>query len=229
VQITGARVLVAGASGGLGGALARTLAEHGARLVVSGRDPVRLAAVAADTGGQAVAMDLADATAPEQLVAEAAARLGGLDVVACCTGVVAFGPVATLDDIVLRRLFELNTLLPIRLTRAALDALAPGGAVVNLSAVVADHPTAGMAAYSATKGALTAFDAAAAREARRAGLRVLDVRPPHTETGLAARPLAGEAPRLGRGRDPREIAEAILAALRSDATEVPLPPRRPGA
>ncbi len=222
VEISGARVLVAGASGGLGGAIARELAGRGARLVVSGRDPGRLAAVAAATGGAPLARDLTEPTGPEQLVGEAADLLGGLDAVVCASGVVAFGAVAELDDRVLTQLFTVNTLAPIRLSRAALRALGDGGAIVNVSAIVADMPTAGMAAYSASKAALTAFDTALRREARRAGVRVLDVRPPHTETGLTGRPLAGEAPRLAAGRDPADIARRIVDALASDAAEADL-------
>lgn len=222
MEITGARVLVAGASGGLGGAIARELATRGARLAVSGRDPGRLAAIARATGGTPLARDLTEPTGPEQLVGEAADALGGLDAVVCAAGVVAFGPVTELDDRILTRLFTINTLAPIRLSRAALGALGAGGAIVNVSAIVAEMPTAGMAAYSASKAALTAFDTALRREARRAGVRVLDVRPPHTETGLATRPIAGEPPRLAAGRDPQDVARRIVDALAGDAAEADL-------
>ncbi|MFN8122321.1 MAG: SDR family oxidoreductase [Thermoleophilia bacterium] len=222
MEISGARVLVAGASGGLGGAIARELAARGARLAVSGRDPERLAGIASATGGVALVRDLTEPTGPEQLVGESAHLLGGLDAVVCAAGVVAFGPVAELDDRVLTQLFTVNALAPIRLSRAALGALGGGGAIVNVSAIVAEMPTAGMAAYSASKAALTAFDAALRREARRAGVRVLDVRPPHTETGLAQRPLAREGPRLAAGRDPGDVARRIVDALAADAAEADL-------
>jgi len=224
VEIRDARVLVAGATGGLGGAIARVLHAEGARLAVSGRDPARLAAVAAQTGAAPLPADLTDPVAPEMLVGAAADALGGLDAVVCAIGVVAFGPVTELDDAVLRTLFTVNALAPMRLTRAALGRLERGGVVVNLSAITADLPTAGMAAYSASKGALTAFDAAAHREARRGGRRVLDVRPPHTETGLAERPIAGSPPRLSRGLEPEEVARAVVRAMREDRDEVDFGP-----
>jgi len=79
----------------------------------------------------------------------------------------------------------------------------------------------GMAAYSASKAALAAFDQAAARELRRAGIRLIDARPPHTETGLAQRPVYGTAPRLPTGLDPDAVAARILAAIRDDETDLP--------
>ena len=70
-----------------------------------------------------------------------------------------------------------------------------------------------MATYAATKAALTAADVALARELRRIGIRVLDVRPPHTETGLAERPLHGTAPGLPAGLEPAAVARAIADAI----------------
>ena len=70
-----------------------------------------------------------------------------------------------------------------------------------------------MAAYSATKAALTAADTALARELRRVGVRVIDARPPHTETGLTDRAIAGVAPRLAPGLDPATVARGILDAM----------------
>lgn len=208
------RVLVAGATGALGGLVARELASRGAALAVSGRDAAALARVADATGAAvATVTDLTGEGEPERLVGEAHAALGGLDAVVCAIGVVAFGPAREADDATLRALLEVNLLAPARLLRAAAGRLARGGAVVNLSAIVAEMPTAGMAAYSASKAALTAFDRAAGRELRRDGLRVVDVRPPHLATGLEGRPIAGTAPRLAAGRDPagwaRRIADAV--------------------
>jgi hypothetical protein len=68
---------------------------------------------------------------------------------------------------------------------------------------------------------LTAFDAAAGRELRRAGIRLLDARPPHTETGLAERPIAGRAPRLPPGLDPDTVAARVIAALLDDERDLP--------
>lgn len=215
--IDGARGLVTGATGALGGLLARGLAARGARLALSGRDGNRLGALARELGAQAVPADLRDPGAPDAVVARAAERLGGFDVVLQAAGVVAFGPLAELADETLAELVEVNLLAPARLARAAIPRMAEGGVIVQISAIVADMPTAGMAAYSASKAGLSALDRALARELRPRGLRVLDVRPPHLDTGLERRPIAGTAPAMRAGRDPGEVVERIIAAIGDDA------------
>jgi len=217
MSVDGAAALVAGASGAFGGAIARELAARGARLALSGRDEPRLARLAEELG--AVGWTLADLTVegePERIVEASADALDGLDVVVCAIGVVAFGPARETDDDTLRALFEVNALAPARLTRAAAQRMGRGGVIANVSAIVAELPTAGMAAYSASKAALTAFDRAVGRELRREGIRVIDVRPPHMATGLEGRPIAGAAPRLPEGRDPAEWARRVADAIEDD-------------
>ena len=87
------------------------------------------------------------------------------------------------------------------------------GFVLHVSAVVAERPLPGMAAYSASKAALSAVATALRTELRRSRVDVYDVRPPHTETGLADRPLSGEAPGLPTGLDPADVARRIVDAL----------------
>ena len=208
------RALVTGATGAGGGAVARELASRGARLALHGRDADRLAEIAAELGAaSATAADLTAEGAPDRVVAESADALGGLDVAVCAVGVVAFGPVREVDDATLDALVRVNLLAPLRLTRALAGRMERGATIVNISAIVAEMPTAGMAAYSASKAALTAFDRAGGRELRREGIRVVDVRPPHLDTGLETRPIAGEAPRLPRGQDAAEWARRVVDAV----------------
>lgn len=218
-------VIVVGATGGLGRPIARALAAAGARLTLVGRDEGRLR----DTGihGHYVAMDVRLAASPTRIVDEAVGAYGGIDGIVYAAGAVAFGAVDELPDEVMIDLFTLNTLAPIRLLRAALPALRASGAaghepfVAHISAVVAEQPQAGMAAYSAAKAALAAYDAAAMRELRRGGIRLVDMRPPHTETGLADRPLAGVAPKLPQGLAPQAVADRIVAAIVDGDKDLP--------
>jgi short-subunit dehydrogenase len=217
MELDKGRWLVAGATGALGGLLARELADAGARVCVAGRDPEGLAAVAAQLNAPSVALDYAEPGTVPACVAGAMDALGGLDGLVVATGAVAFGDAGSLPRAALDELFTANAVGPIALIEAAVEHVS---AVVALSAVVADFPTAGMAAYSASKAALSAHLAALRRERRRAGLHVLDVRPQHLDTGFESRPIAGTAPKLPAPAAAADVAQAIVAALRDDRREL---------
>jgi cyclic-di-GMP-binding biofilm dispersal mediator protein len=216
----GAVVAVVGASGGLGAPIARALAQRGAHLVLAGPHIDRLAALEI-TGAVAVEIDLRDTGAGDRLAATALQRHGRLDGVVNAAGIVAFGSLTDTDDVVVEELFLTNVVGPLWLLRRLVPLLADSkGFVVNISAVVAEQPQANMAVYSATKAALTAADRALARELRRSGIHVCDARPPHTETGLASRPLAGQPPRLPAGLHPDPVAARIVTATEQGESEL---------
>jgi cyclic-di-GMP-binding biofilm dispersal mediator protein len=218
-SLAGRSVLVTGATGGLGSAIAADLAGRGAQLTLVARDPERLAALGVP--GHKVALDLRDPQACGSAVAAAYEHAGRLDVVVNAVGVVAFGMVAQLSSDVMEELFMTNTFVPIMLSQAALESMAEGGVIVNISGVIAEQGLAGMAAYGASKAAVRSFDEALAREARRRKIRVIDARPPHTETGLATRPIAGQAPKMPVGLDPAAVATIICDAIAGDAVDLP--------
>nr|MDP9166840.1 SDR family oxidoreductase [Actinomycetota bacterium] len=159
--------------------------------------------------------------APRSVVAAAADRHGRLDGLVIAAGVVAFGPVTDVDDDTVDDLVLVDFLAPLRLVRAALPVLEAGGVILGISAVVAEKPMANMAAYSAVKAATAALFTAVRTEARRRKIRVVDVRPPHTETGLAGRAIAGDPPKLPTGLDPDAVAARIVEALVGAETDVP--------
>ena len=219
-NLDGAVVAVVGANGGLGAPIARLLAERGARLVLATRRPERLAALDIE-GASIVALDVRDVGAGDALVAAAHDTFGRLDGVVNAAGVVAFGLLTDTDDVVLEELFLTNVLGPLWLMKRVVPALAATrGFFVNISAVVADMPMPGMVAYSASKAALTGADRALVRELRRVSVRLCDARPPHTETGLANRPLSGVSPALPHGLSPERVAARIVAAIEADETDV---------
>ena len=219
-SLDGASIVVAGASGGIGRLVAKQLAESGARLTLAARDLGALQSLELDA--TLLSADLRDATAGRAIVDAALAANGRLDGLVNAAGVVAFGALADTDDAVIEELFLTNVLGPLFLLRRVVPALADRrGFVAQVSAVVAEQPLAGMVAYAASKAALTAADRALTRELRGAGVTVLDARPPHTETGLANRPIAGTAPRLREGLQPDAVARRIVAAIRAGEREVP--------
>ena len=219
-SLDGASVVVVGASGGLGRHIARQLADCGALLTLAARDRAALESLGLDA--PVVTADIRDAEAGAVIVAAALSARGRIDGVVNAAGVVAFGSLADTGDDVIEELFLTNVLGPLWLMRAAIPALTESrGFIANISAVVAEQPMPGMAAYAASKAALTAADRALTRELRAAGITVTDARPPHTETGLADRPIAGTAPKLREGLQPEAVASRIIAAIRAGEREIP--------
>lgn len=221
-ELSGSHVLVVGATGVLGAELSRQLAAQGATLTLSGRSGEKLATLAAELGDAVVgtvAADLGRPSGPADIAAEVYGR--ELDGVVFAAGVVAFGQALEVDDDTLDELVLVNLLGWMRLMREVGPRLGRNSFVAQISAVVAESPTAGMAAYSATKAGLSAYGKALTLELRRQGVRVLDARPPHTETGLATRPIAGEAPKLQQGKDPVAVAGRIVTAIREGERDLP--------
>jgi cyclic-di-GMP-binding biofilm dispersal mediator protein len=117
-SLSGLSVLLAGASGGLGQALAAELERRGATLTLVARDADRLAALAA--AGRRASLDLRTPDACAAAVDAAVEHAGRLDVVVNAVGVVAFGTVAELSCDTMEELFLTNTFVPIMLATAAL-------------------------------------------------------------------------------------------------------------
>ena len=217
--MNGRSVLVAGATGGLGSAIAANLAQRGATLTLVARNPERLASLAVH--GHRVSLDLRDPRSCQAAVSAAIEHAGGIDVVVNAVGIVAFGEVDELTFDTLEDLFMTNTFVPIVLAQAALRTMCEGGVIVNISGVIAEQNLPGMAAYGASKAAVRSFDEAIAREARRRKIRVIDARPPHTEAGLARHPIEGQAPKMPVGLDPTMVAATICDAIAGDVVDLP--------
>ena len=220
MDIQDSRALVVGASGALGGAIARALHAEGARVVAAGRDEARTTEVARDLGTAPLTLDVVDVDACAATVATAVDQLGGLDLLVVTVGVAGFGPAAELDEAVAEELFAVDVLGPIALVRSAVPHLREsGGTAAVISAVLADLPTSGMADYSAAKSALSTWLTVLRREERRS-MKVFDIRPPHLDTGLETRALAGEPPRLPAGRPAGEVVDLVIQGLREDKQEL---------
>lgn len=221
VELDGSRVLVLGGSGVLGGKIAAELVERGSSVVLAGRDRARLAERARDVGGApTIVFDMRRPADGKRVVHEAIGFYAGLDGIVNAAGVVAFGPLVELSDATLEELVIVDLMAPLRIFREALPNIG-GGFVVNLTGTVVEAPVAGLVAYSAVKSALSAATKALAREMRRSGVHFLDARPPHTETGLAGRAIAGSAPRMPDGLDPENVARIVVEGLAAGERELP--------
>lgn len=221
-DISGTRTLVLGGTGVLGGCIAGELRNRGGLVMLAGRDRARLQERSGELGSDvpSVEFDLRQPTHADHVVDTAINGLGGLDGVVNAAGVVAFGPLEELVDAALDELVATDLVGPLRVIRTAIPHL-EGGFVVNITGLVADQPVAGLAAYSAVKAGLSAASEALGRELRRRGIQVLDARPPHTETGLADRPIWGTAPTMPSGLDPALVARVIVDGIANGSRELP--------
>src|SRR5262245_60296388 len=150
---SGRRVLITGASSGIGQALARGAARRGARLGLAARSADRLEALARELGPGAEAV-VADVTVPadrQRLIDRAVERLGGLDVLINNAGVGSFGHFADSSEEVLRRVMEVNFFAPVELIRLALPVLAKGTepAIVNVASKCGRRGLPAWSEYSA--------------------------------------------------------------------------------
>ncbi|MET9853124.1 SDR family oxidoreductase [Streptomyces sp. NPDC006450] len=217
--MSGSRVLVAGASGVLGGLAARELHLRGAVVALAGRDTDRLADVSVGLGGAPVrGLDAYDVEDCAALAAWAGRELGGLDGVLVTVGVAGFGRVEEVSDAVVEHLFAVNMLCPAAVLRGAIPRVTDGGFLAAVTGAVVDRPMLGTADYAAAKTALSCWLGVLAREGRARRLRVFDFRLPHLETGFSDRPVAGRAPALPKGGDPAVAVHALVDQLEGPAS-----------
>lgn len=213
MDITGKVALVAGGTGGIGLLVVEELRRRGA-----------VVATAARTRGDSVdhiATDLRLPEAAAEVINHVISTRGRLDVVVNAIGVVAFGDATSTTSDTVEEVFLTNTFAHIFLCAAALPKMTRGGVIVGISGVVAEQNLPGMAVYGASKAAMRSFNEGFAREARRLGVRVVDARPPHTETGLATRAVAGTAPKFPEGLNPSLVAKRLVDAITSGETDLP--------
>jgi cyclic-di-GMP-binding biofilm dispersal mediator protein len=205
--------LVAGGTGGLGALIATELRARGCIVTTVSRAPSSDAAH--------ISADLRSPEAISAVMNSIVERHGALDIVVNAMGVVAFGTVDATSIDTIEELFLTNTFAHIFLMKEALKCARQGSVLVGISGVIAEQNLPGMATYGASKAAVRSFNEALTREARRSGIRVIDARPPHTETGLSSRAIAGDPPKFPVGLDPTKVAQRIVRAIADGETDLP--------
>jgi NAD(P)-dependent dehydrogenase (short-subunit alcohol dehydrogenase family) len=223
-ELNGKNVLVIGASGALGAEFVRQLSGAGASVIGTSSSAETASKIPGEATGRFV-LDLTNQHSISGFVAHLVDSGVTLDGLVLASGLVAFGPIAETPAEVLSRLMQVNFLgqaQAVKELQVLLEA-SPSDQpfVVSISGVIAESPMAGLAAYSASKTALLGYATAAARELRRAGIRWIDARPGHTETGLAGRAIFGTAPTFGAGLVPERVVERIVAAIMNDEKDLP--------
>jgi NAD(P)-dependent dehydrogenase (short-subunit alcohol dehydrogenase family) len=184
-ELAGRRILVAGASGGIGLAVARRLAAAGARLVLVARSPAPLDAAARETGGTGVPGDVADGAFVDSLRSRVAEE-GSLDGLVHAAGAFDLAPIASTSPDMFRRMVDGNLTGPFLLIRAFLPAMleAGHGHIVTIGSVAGRVAFPGNGAYSASKFGVRGLHAVLDQELRGTGVRCTLVEPGATDTRI---------------------------------------------
>lgn len=223
------RVLITGASSGIGAALARELARDKARLVLNGRRVEKLQKLADDVrvaGGQAVLApgDITEKTVRQAAIQAASEQFGGLDVLVNNAGVSAWGVFHEAREERLRQILEINFFATTELTRESLPMLARGRSplVVNIGSILGHRGIPLQSEYCASKFAVRGWSEAIRPELRRLGVDLLLVSPGSTESEFFEHLLekTAEMPWRRRTVPARYVARQVVSAMRSGRHEI---------
>lgn len=213
VDLSGKVAVVSGGSSGMGAAICERLAGSGAAVVVGGRNADRATAVVdavSAAGGRAVAGlgDVADSAEAAVLVDVAVEAFGGLDLVVNAAGVIHRADALGTSDDDWTRVMSINVDGTFFLSRAAIPALRErgGGAIVNISSTCGLVGSAGLAAYCASKGAVTNLTRAMALDHASEGIRINAICPGSVDTPM----LVSEHP---EGTSAADVFERNLASI----------------
>ncbi len=215
-----------GASGVLGSHMCQALIQQGATVIATSSNEATANKIASGVGFSTI-LDLTNSSSIELAAANIVNNAPIIDGVINCAGRVGFGPIAQTTLEQASQLMQINHLGPAHFYALLLPALSAAcenngeAFIAGITGVVAERSFPGLAAYGESKLAASRHLAAIAQEFRRAKLRTVDARPGHTETGLATRPLFGEAPSFPTGMSPESVVSRILQGIAANESEIP--------
>jgi short-subunit dehydrogenase len=225
-DLTGKRILITGASSGIGKALARELAARGARLILTARSEDKLSELAKSLPGETlvVAADIARDEDRQRLLDRTVEHFGGLDVLINNAGVASWAHFADSNEDILRTIMEVNFFGPADLIRRAIPILTDGQqpAVVNVSSMCGRRGMPAWPEYSASKFALCGLTEALRGEMARFGIDVLLIIPGLTKSDLSKHFLMhqGQAKiEFDKGMEPQYVAAQTVRSLERNKTE----------
>ena len=222
MNVAGRSVLLTGATGGLGMAIARRLATAGARLVLSGRRGDVLAELAGELDAQVAPADMSDAAAVQEL----AAACADVDILVANAGLPASGRLESYSTDQIERALLVNLQAPIRLTHALAPRMVARGSghIVFMSSLSGKTATAGSSMYNATKFGLRGFAGAIRAELHGTGVGVSAIFPGFVSGAGMFADAKVKLP-VGVGtKTPEDVAEATLRAIERNRGEVDVAP-----
>jgi short-subunit dehydrogenase len=227
MNIFGQRILITGAAGGIGSELTLALAGKGAELLLADRDAQKLEQQKLEVqarGGKAhvLTCDLAAPGMPQTLAEQALAVMGGVDVLVNCAGIGSFGLFSDETDGAIEKLWRINVLVPMQLTRALLPQMTARGSgrIVNLGSIFGSIGFACFTTYSASKFAMRGFSEALRRELEGSGVGVTYIAPRYTKTPLNDGVVSRMAQVVGMNSDePSIVAQHVVRAIEQDSKD----------
>jgi short-subunit dehydrogenase len=222
VSLLSGNVLVTGATGGIGPAIARAFASHGAHLVLTGRRTEVLEPIAAELGARSVVCDLGDRHDVERLVAEA----GDVDILVANAAMPGTGHILELAPDEVDRMLEVNLRAPIALARALAPAMAARGRghLVFVSSLNGKAATPRTSLYCAAKFGLRGFALSIRDDLRADGVGVSLVYPGFVgEAGMFVDSNV-RLPWYLATRSPDQVAAGVIAAVERNRAEVTIAP-----
>lgn len=187
-QLAGKTALVTGASGGIGGAIAKALHAQGAKLVISGTRAEALESLGAELDGAATVLtcNLSDPASIDKLIKDAEAALGSLDILVCNAGITRDNLSLRMKDEEWQSVIDVNLTATFRLVRASLKGMLKRrtGRIINVTSIVGTMGNPGQANYCASKAGITGMSKAIAQEVASRNVTVNCVAPGFIKTAM---------------------------------------------